>query len=210
MNNNNKIFNYVSIGVVILLIFALFSNKDSFKTIREETDDLYNDYYRNTTYTNQIVPSQPNNIVTKTDLQDLLKTLIDLNSSNGPPQGANTSFDQSKYDLIFKDIIINSNRRNINIYPNPNSYSIKLNISMDKIYKAELIDVYVPAATDKAINIPTTGNRLYFQYTTNLLPPTIVVAQLVGGYNVFFTDQLDDLSKSFENIKDKLKPSSLK
>ena len=49
MNNNNKIFNYVSIGVVILLIFALFSNKDSFKTIREETDDLYNDYYRNTT-----------------------------------------------------------------------------------------------------------------------------------------------------------------
>ena len=55
MNNNNKIFNYVSIGVVILLIFALFSNKDSFKTIREETDDLYNDYYRNTTYTNQIV-----------------------------------------------------------------------------------------------------------------------------------------------------------
>ena len=76
MNNNNKIFNYVSIGVVILLIFALFSNKDSFKTIREETDDLYNEYYRNTTYTNQIVPAQPNNIVTKTDLQDLLKTLI--------------------------------------------------------------------------------------------------------------------------------------
>ena len=122
--NNNKIFNYVSIGLIIVLVFIIFKNKDTFKTIKQETDDLHNEYYRHTMYTNQVVPAQPNNLVTKSDFQDLLNTLISITSLNGPPQGQNTSFDQSKYDLIFKDIIINSNRRNEIVYPNPNNYSI--------------------------------------------------------------------------------------
>jgi hypothetical protein len=44
--NNNKIFNYVSIGLIIVLIFIVFKNKDTFKTIKQETDDLHNEYYR--------------------------------------------------------------------------------------------------------------------------------------------------------------------
>ena len=53
------------------------------------------------------------------------------------------------------------------------------------VTKQSLVPTPTPSATPKP--------------TPTLLPPTIVVAQLVGGYNVFFTDQLDDLSKSFLN-----------
>jgi hypothetical protein len=194
---NNNIFNYVSIGLVIILIIALFKNRDTFKSIRQETDDLHDEYYRNYMYTNQVVPAQPNNNVTKSDLSDLLNVLINTKYSNGSPKGENTSFNQSKYDLIFKDIIVNSNRRNVNIYPNPNSYSIKLNINIDKIYKAELIDVYIPAATDIAVNIPTSGNRLYFSYVSTItingyveiqagtyLSPDLVGKELTRQFNI--------------------------
>ena len=39
-----------------------------------------------------------------------------------------------------------------------------MNINLNKIYKAELIEVYIPAATDDVVNIPTYANRLYFGY----------------------------------------------
>jgi len=206
--NNNKIFNYVSIGLVIVLIFVLFKNKDTFKTIKQETDDLHEEYYRsNTYYTNQIVPAQPNNIVTKTDLEDLLKTIINTSSLNGPPQGANTSFDQVKYDLIFKDIIINSNRRNVKLYQNPNSYTIQLNTNIDKIYKAELIDVYIPAATDPIVNIPSYANRLYFTYTSNMLTKLQPEPITTSGYVIIQTGTYlnpavvgEELTKSFNIV----------
>ena len=92
---------------------------------------------------------------------------------NGFPQGANTINDQSNYDLIFKDIIISSGNRNTVKYPNPNNYSIDLNINIDKIYKAELIEVYIPAATDPSVNIPPTSNTLYFTYVG--IPYTVVI-----------------------------------
>ena len=83
---------------------------------------------------------------------------------NGAPGGANTSNDQSNYDLIFKDIIISSSNRNVSKYPNPNNYSVDLNINIDRIYKAELIEVYIPAATDPSVNVSTISNVLYFSY----------------------------------------------
>lgn len=85
---------------------------------------------------------------------------------NGPPKGANTLSNQSAYDLIFKDVIINSSKRNVNIYPNQNTYSVDLNTNFNKIYKAELIEVYIPAATDATVNIPTTNNTLFFTYNS--------------------------------------------
>ena len=62
-------------------------------------------------------------------------------SVNGPPRGQNTTSDQSSYDLVFKDIIIN--------YPPPqglnnvsgqiSKYTVSLNFEFDKLYKAELV-----------------------------------------------------------------------
>lgn len=83
---------------------------------------------------------------------------------NGPPGGANTKVDQSNYDLIFKDIIVSSDKRNVNQYPKASSYSVDLNINFNQIYKAELIEVYIPAATDPAVNIPANQNIFYFVY----------------------------------------------
>jgi hypothetical protein len=86
---------------------------------------------------------------------------------NGPPRGSNITSDQSSYDIIFKDIIVKSENRNVTIYPNPNSYTVNLSESVDKLYKAELISVNVPAATDITVNVTSTANRLYFAYTTD-------------------------------------------
>ena len=39
---------------------------------------------------------------------------------NGPPRGQNVTADQSSYDIIYKDIIVKSENRNTDIFPNPN------------------------------------------------------------------------------------------
>ena len=83
---------------------------------------------------------------------------------NGPPRGSNVTSEQSAYDIIFKDIIVKSKNRNFNTYPNPNNYTVNLNESIDKIYKAELISVNVPASTDITVNLTSNTNRLYFSY----------------------------------------------
>ena len=158
--------NYVIVSVIIALIgvfiFYYRNTTDTFYNIQEETQNLKDDYYKQSVI-NQLAPAQKNQNVTVNELSNLLKELINV---NGPPQGANVSVTQNKYDLIFKDILISSNKRNTVKYPNPNNYNIELNLSMDKIYKAELIDVYIPAATDNAVNIPVSANRLYFSYRT--------------------------------------------
>ena len=56
---------------------------------------------------------------------------------NGPPKGFNTVSDQSSYDLVFKDVIVKSENRNTNVYPNPNNYTVTLGEEVTKIYKAE-------------------------------------------------------------------------
>jgi len=164
----SKIFNYFSVGVFIIVLITLIKqfNKDNFYSVKEEQLNLEENYYRTHGFTNQVVPATQTNYITKTDLESLFNQLIKVNYSNGPPKGSNISVDQNDYDLIFKDILISSDKRNNKTYPNPNNYAITLNINMDKIYKAELIEVYVPAATDDTVNIPYNANRLYFKYTS--------------------------------------------
>ena len=67
---------------------------------------------------------------------------------NGPPGGFNVTQDQSSYDLVFKDIIINSALGT----KNGNSFSYNLGTdSINKIYKAELVSATI-AFND---NLPT-------------------------------------------------------
>ena len=152
---------YISIIIVLLVVF--FSvKKDNFYNLEQQTKADHDIKYRPSVFNGNIVPAKKNTSVTKTDLENLFKTISTY--TNGPPSGANTSTNQSKYDLLFKDVLISSEKRNPTKFPNPNNYSVKLNLNINKIYKAELIDVYIPAATDNSVNIPTNGNRLYFTY----------------------------------------------
>ena len=179
MNNKHLIIG----GVVVLFILIIILKKESFYNLREEARAENDLYYRPHVYTNQVVPAMQNNsILTKTDFQDLFENLINSINANGPPGGANTNVDQIKYDLLFKDILINSNKRNTDKFPNPNKYSVYLNLNIDSIYKAELIEVYIPAATDNAVNIPTFGNRLYFTYTSGSQTTTASIFIQAGTY----------------------------
>ena len=171
------------IGVIVALILFFIFTKESFYNIKDaemENNDLY---YRPHVYTNEVTPAYKNNdTLSKTDFENLFDNLIKTIYSNGPPGGANTVAEQNKYDLLFKDILINSEKRNTNKYPNPNKYSMKLNININQIYKAELIELYVPAATDDSVNIPTFGNRLYFGYTSGYKSTTGYVFIQAGSY----------------------------
>jgi hypothetical protein len=149
--------------IILALVLVLFYfKKDTFYNIQQEDKDSYDNYYRPTIFTNQTVPAEKNQEVTKTQLASLFKEIMVY--ANGPPGGANVSVEQKRYDLIFKDVLVCSDKRNQTKYPNPNNYYLNLNVKIDKVYKAELIDVYIPAATDESINIPPNGNRLYFSY----------------------------------------------
>lgn len=150
------------VGLVICwIIRTYYFNKDNFELVGDyEIDQDY--YFRNY----KIKPNDsrvPNNqALTKLDLENLVSSIITY--SNGTPKGANVNVDQNKYDLIFTDILVSSDKRNLEQYPNPNNYRITINETINKIYKAEIIEVYIPAATDDSINIPSDANRLYFKY----------------------------------------------
>jgi hypothetical protein len=153
----------IVVVIIVVIVFLMFYfKKDKFNNVQQETQENYENYYRPYVFTNQTKPAEKNQEVTKTQLATLLKEILVY--ANGPPGGANVSVVQNKYDLIFKDVLVCSDKRNHLKYPNPNNYYVNLNIKLDKIYKAELIDVYIPAATDEAVNIPPNGNRLYFSY----------------------------------------------
>jgi hypothetical protein len=114
---------------------------------------------------------------------------------NGPPKGFNTTSDQSSYDLVFKDIIVKSENRNVLKYPNPNNYTINLGEEITKIYKAEIISVNVPAATDISVNIPSYGNRLYFYYDNKS-----GYIKIQAGTYVSPTSVGEELQRQFNNI----------
>ena len=189
------------VGIFILLAIAFYYFKrEPFYNIQRELQTEYDDYYRPTVYTNQVVPAEKNQSITKTELASLFKELMVY--SNGPPGGSNVNVSQKLYDLVFKDVLVSSDKRNENIYPNPNNYVVNLNVKLDKVYKAELIDVYIPAATDDSVNIPTTGNRLYFSYTTTLLPPTTVIGyvQIQAGTYMSPDSVGKELSRQFYDV----------
>jgi hypothetical protein len=175
------------IYIVVILIVVLYLGskflKDTFYNLEVEKraeDDLY---YRPHVYTSEVTPALKNNdILTKSDFKDMFKDLIDTVYANGPPGGQNVTVQQAKHDLIFKDVFVNSIKRNTSKYPNPNKYSVTLNYPVKQIYKAELIEVYVPAATDDSVNIPVFGNRLYFRYTAGLKSTTGYIFIQAGTY----------------------------
>ena len=172
--------NKIIISLILLILFILFYyyyKKDNFYNIQEELQTEKDLYFRPHTI-NNVVPANKNVSITYNDISNLLKELINV---NGPPGGANVNVTQNKYDLLFKDILVSSDKRNITKYPNPNNYNIYLNLNIDKIYKAELIDVYIPAATDDSVNIPTFANRLYFTYNGTIIVTGYIVIQ-AGTY----------------------------
>jgi hypothetical protein len=85
-------------------------------------------------------------------------------SINGPPKGQNSTSDQSSYDLVYKDIIVNYPPQVSNVAGNLDKYSVSLNFEFDQLYKAELIVGAVhfvtiaeaPNNPDKSIAIPDT------------------------------------------------------
>jgi len=168
------------ISIIIIILLYLNLKKAKFETIKQQKENDHDINFRPHVFTNEVIPAKKNNeIITKSFLTNLINDNINHFNANG---GANTSLYQNKYDLLFKDIIVSSEKRNNVIYPNPNNYSIKLNLTMDKIYKAELIDVYVPAATDDVVNIATNSNRLYFSYTNGLISTVGYIIIFAGTY----------------------------
>lgn len=59
---------------------------------------------------------------------------------NGPPRGANVSSDQSSYDLLYKDFIIDSSLGTF--YNDVYSYNLQTD-NINKVYKAEMISATI-------------------------------------------------------------------
>jgi len=76
---------------------------------------------------------------------------------------------------------------------------------MNKIYKAEIIDVYIPSATDKTVNIPPDQNRLYFKYTNTYGDPpetktTIGYVIIQSGTYCSPSSIAKELSRQFDTV----------
>jgi hypothetical protein len=182
--NNDKILVYIMSAILLIIIYYVFFKKDSFYNLQAQAlaENASNDRTAGI-FTNQVAPAVINNdILTQTQFNNMFSNLIDAVYANGPSGGANISVDQNKYDLLFKDILVNSEKRNIIAYPNPNKYSLILQLNINNIYKAELIEVYIPAATDDSVNIPKNGNRLYFTYTAGTKTTSGYIVILAGTY----------------------------
>lgn len=166
------VMNYqLIVGLIIIITIIYFTvKKDTFYNIETNDDDFY-DFNK----PHILNFNQKNGNVENVESVNEIKTY-----TNGAPGGANVNVSQNKYDLLFKDVLVSSEKRNHVKYPNPNNYYVHLNIKLDKIYKAELIDVYIPAATDESVNI--LSNRLYFTYTSGVTVVTGYVAIQPGTY----------------------------
>ena len=90
-------------------------------------------------------------------------------SINGPPKGYNTTSNQSSYDLVFKDVVIN--------YTNPvalggiDKYTVNLNLDIDKIYKAELVTGLASFVSDPY----DPGNNLYVTIPDTVRKKSVIV-----------------------------------
>ena len=99
-------------------------------------------------------------------------------NANGPPRGANVTADQSSYDLLYRDVILNSVNGTLG-----NSQTVSFNMALDNvnnIYKAELITATVHFQT----TIPT--NIRYNSLIVNIKQlngKTLVIAGNVNSAN---------------------------
>lgn len=69
---------------------------------------------------------------------------------NGPPRGANVTADQSSYDIVFRDIIVNNDAGTLDQTTNTWSYNLQLD-NINNIYKVQL----ATAAIVFSSSIPT-------------------------------------------------------
>ena len=69
--------NLIIIVIIVLIVFTFFYfKKDNFKSVQQETQEDYENYYRPYVFTNQTKPAQKNQEVTKTELATLFKEII--------------------------------------------------------------------------------------------------------------------------------------
>ena len=123
------------------------------------------------------------------------------------PVGPNTFASSGQYDVLFKDVIVNSELRSNAKTTNANGYTINFDIINNEIFKAELIEVYVPSATDTAVNVKAGTNRLYFSYSYNegsvvsgfivvqagtYLNPQSIAKELQRQFDIFFKESIPD------------------
>jgi len=94
---------------------------------------------------------------------------------NGPPRGFNVLQDQSSYDLVFRDVIIDSALGSI--VNNTFSYNLGVD-SINQIYKAELISASIKFNTAIPSNVI---NKTILLSIPELNNKTTVVAGNIGG-----------------------------
>jgi hypothetical protein len=132
-----------------------------------------------------------------------------------PQVGPRTFAPAAQYDVLFKDIIVNSELRNRSNTTNANGYTINFDIIHNEIFKAELIEVYVPSATDTAVNIKAGTNRLYFTYSYGegstvsgfivvqagtYLNPQSIAKELQRQFDIFFAESIPDNTSLYYGI----------
>ena len=71
-------------------------------------------------------------------------------NANGPPKGANVTADQSSYDLLYRDIILNSINGTLNTTSQATSFNLSLD-NINNIYKAEMITATIVFDTSGGI-----------------------------------------------------------
>ena len=69
---------------------------------------------------------------------------------NGPPRGSNVTNDQASYDLVYRDIIINSSLGTNNL--STFSYNLSTD-SINQVYKVELVSASIKFNTAIPTNI---------------------------------------------------------
>jgi hypothetical protein len=118
---------------------------------------------------------------------------------NGPPRGANVTNDQSSYDLIFRDIIINSTLGTLN--GNSTSYNLGTD-SINQIYKAQIISASIKFNTAIPANIQNQSIILSIPQLNN--KTSVIAGNNVNGKGTNITQ-----GNIFTQIPDNVTPLNL-
>ena len=112
-------------------------------------------------------------------------------SANGPPKGQNVTSNQSSYDIVYKDVIVNY--PSLNVSPGTQTkYTVSLPNEFDKIYRVELVcaNVHFNDIPDTASSIPeTVRNSTIIVRIPQLNNRTLFLASQVNS-NVGYTSEI--------------------